>query len=190
MAISLRCTGCRSTLKLRDELAGKKVKCPRCKTVLLVPQEEDEELVEAAIEKRRVKKETPEPRKPTGRTGRVQREEPAATRKNKVRIGRDEEPEPVSPSKKAAKKASKYKPCPRCGTEDPVRVKWTSWGSFYGPKLFTHVQCQECAYCYNGKTGRSNALAATVFVLVPLLGILGILGGLGYVLIQRGYLSF
>jgi len=188
MTISLRCTGCQSTLKLRDELAGKRVKCPRCQTVLLVPQPE-EELVEVAVEKRHVKKAPPEPRKPTGRTGRVQREEPVATRKNKVQLGANEAA-PVAPSKKKAGKASKYKPCPNCGTDGATRVKWTSWGSFYGPRLFTHVQCPECAYCYNGKTGRSNALAAAMFVLVPLLGILAILGGLGYVLVQRGHLSF
>src|SRR5262249_35984458 len=92
MSISLRCTGCRSTLKVRDELAGKKVKCPRCQTVLLVPQPEEDALVEATVEKRRAKETKAEPRKPTGRTGRMQREEPVPTRKNKVQLGRNEEP--------------------------------------------------------------------------------------------------
>lgn len=187
MAISLRCTGCRVLMKLRDELAGKKVRCPRCKTVLRVPAAEQEDLVEAVVEKKRV--EEPPPRKPTGRTGRVQREEPVGLRKQKVQTELPDEPRPVAPPKKAGP-ASKYKPCPRCATEGPKRVTWTSWGSFYGPRLFNHVQCPECGYCYNGKTGRSNALPATIFVLMPLLGILAILGGIGYVVVQRGWLSF
>jgi LSD1 subclass zinc finger protein len=178
MSIPVRCTGCRSLLKLSDALAGKKVKCPKCKTVLPVPKAEPE-LVEVAVEEEpRAKKKAAPPRVPTGRTGRVQREEPAPVRKQKVRVELNDEPPPLAPSKRKAAKASKYKPCPNCGAEGARRVQWTSWGSFYGPKLLTHVQCPECSYCYNGKTGRSNAIAASLFVLVPLLGILGILAGL------------
>ena len=196
MSISLKCTGCKCTLRLRDDLSGRKVKCPRCKTVLLVPQAEEEDLVEVAAEKKLKAEKAAPPRKPTGRTGRVQREEPAASRQQKMRIGRDEEEEaapPVSPSKKKKDKeakASKYKPCPQCGAEGATRVKWTSWGSFYGPALFTHVSCPECAYCYNGKTGRSNGVAIAMFVTVPLIGILAILGGIFYVLVSRGHLTF
>jgi phage FluMu protein Com len=180
MSITLRCTGC-CVMKLRDDLAGKKVRCPRCKAVLVVPDAE-EEVVEAQAGKA-----TPKIRRKTGHTGRVQSGEPAPVRQNRMRIGRDEGKELEIPR---PGKTSKYKPCPRCGAEEPTRVKWTSWGSFYGPKLFTHVRCPECGYCYNGKSGRSNALPATMFVVVPLLGILGILGGVVYLLIQRGYASF
>jgi ribosomal protein S27E len=42
MPVSVRCHGCKSTLKIRDDLAGKKVKCPRCATVLIVPEPEEE----------------------------------------------------------------------------------------------------------------------------------------------------
>jgi rubredoxin len=80
------------------------------------------------------------------------------------------------------KKKRKYEPCPQCEAPDPERVKWTAWGSFYGPAMLTHVRCQECGYCYNGKTGRSNKVAATVFVMVPLIGILAIVGAVGYML--------
>jgi phage FluMu protein Com len=183
MPITLRCTGC-CVMKLRDDLAGKKVRCPRCKAVLIVP-EPDEELVETATRKEPVQN----VRRKTGHTGRVQREEPVASRQNKLRVGRDKDKELDVPKPKAGK-PGKFKPCPRCGAEGATRVKWTSWGSFYGPRLFTHVRCPECGYCYNGKSGRSNALPAAVFVAVPLLGILGILGGIVYVLFQRGYASF
>jgi DNA-directed RNA polymerase subunit RPC12/RpoP len=36
-SISFSCTGCRKNLKSTIELAGKKIKCPRCGTVALVP---------------------------------------------------------------------------------------------------------------------------------------------------------
>jgi hypothetical protein len=190
MAISLRCTGCRSSLKLRDDLAGKKVKCPRCQTALVVP-ETDEDLVEVAVEEKRT-------RKSTGKTGRLQRDQPGPSRKNQIRIGRkraedeEEQEEEEAPRKKKKKgdKDSKYKPCPQCGAEGATRVKWTAWGSFYGPALFTHVQCPECNYCYNGKTGRSNMLAASMFVAIPLIGILAIIGVVFYIIAQRGHMSF
>ncbi|HTU23033.1 MAG TPA: DUF1583 domain-containing protein [Gemmataceae bacterium] len=35
--ISLRCSGCEKTLKVKAELAGKKIKCPQCGQVVLVP---------------------------------------------------------------------------------------------------------------------------------------------------------
>jgi ribosomal protein S27E len=42
MPVTVRCQGCKSTLKIRDELAGKKIKCPKCATVLAVPKAEEE----------------------------------------------------------------------------------------------------------------------------------------------------
>ncbi len=36
-SISLRCSGCEKTLKIKPELAGKKVKCPQCGIALAVP---------------------------------------------------------------------------------------------------------------------------------------------------------
>jgi phage FluMu protein Com len=42
MAIDLRCTKCQTRLSLAGTLAGKKVKCPRCATVLVVPLMEEE----------------------------------------------------------------------------------------------------------------------------------------------------
>jgi len=81
---------------------------------------------------------------------------------------------------------SDYVPCPRCGTRGAERVVFTFWGSFYGPALFTHVQCPKCYYKYNGKTGRSNLIPALVFVLVPLLLILAVIGGVVFLAISLG----
>ena len=40
MAIEFVCSNrdCRRKLKVGDELSGKKVKCPKCKTVMVVPE--------------------------------------------------------------------------------------------------------------------------------------------------------
>src|SRR5262245_41687953 len=45
MAINLQC-GCGRVLRLKDHLAGKRVKCPECNLVLAVP---DVEVVEDAV---------------------------------------------------------------------------------------------------------------------------------------------
>src|SRR5436309_14819622 len=37
MAISTLCTGCRSLLRLPDELAGKQVRCQKCNQLFMVP---------------------------------------------------------------------------------------------------------------------------------------------------------
>src|SRR5262245_8316928 len=52
MPITLPCN-CGRTLKLRDELAGKRIKCPSCEAILKVPEAEvetDFEVIEPGIE--------------------------------------------------------------------------------------------------------------------------------------------
>lgn len=48
MTIRYTCTGCESVLKIKDEKAGTKGKCPKCKAEFLVPQPEVEESAEVA----------------------------------------------------------------------------------------------------------------------------------------------
>jgi DNA-directed RNA polymerase subunit M/transcription elongation factor TFIIS len=151
MPTSILCPGCKTKLRVRPELAGKRVKCPKCGKSVLVPAEEEvEELAEvtAADDKRPAK----------------QKEE------------------------RGERKPAKYKPCPRCGATGARKVKWTPWGSFYGPRMFTHVRCPECDYAYNGRTGGSNLIPAIIFVTVPLLGILALIGVIFYIFIIRGRL--
>jgi hypothetical protein len=38
MSISFSCTGCDRTLKVADELAGRKAKCPQCQAILYIPE--------------------------------------------------------------------------------------------------------------------------------------------------------
>jgi hypothetical protein len=206
MPVSLTCTGCKCVLTVRDDLAGKKVKCPRCALALVVPEatEEAEFAAVEVIPDDRVSDEPPD--KPRSRPrrddpdeedrprGRV-REEDEEDRGRRRRRDREEDEEDRGRRRRDRDeeeddrpvRRSKYKPCPRCGEEDPRKVMWTAWGSFYGPAMFTHVRCRDCGYCYNGKTGGSNLIPAVIFVAVPLIGILGILGGLAYVVFLRGY---
>jgi predicted Zn finger-like uncharacterized protein len=151
MPLSIRCPGCKTTLRVRPELAGKKVKCPKCGKPVPVPAEE-EELVEVTAAEE------------------------------------DEREEDEEDEGRPERKRSKYKPCPQCGATGARKVKWTWWGSFYGPAMFTHVRCPECDYAYNGRSGGSNLIPAIVFVAVPLIGILALIGFILYIFIIRGRL--
>jgi hypothetical protein len=165
MSILLRCQSCHKPLKVKEELAGKKVKCPSCGQSVPVPLPE----VEAEAE--------PEP---------VVAEMEEAVTAAKPR-GKPDRAAPKDESKPTG--PSKWVPCPKCGTPDPKRVKFTFWGSFYGPKLFNHVRCQQCQATYNGRTGGSNILPAIGCVMVPLMGILLIIAALGsYAYYQMVYL--
>lgn len=164
MLTKMNCPGCQTPLRLRDDMAGKKIKCPRCAKVVAVPAAEVEALEEVGDENITAASPAPKSAKKTS----------AARRDAEI----DEEREV---------KRSKYKPCPRCGEEEAKRVKWTPWGSFYGPALFTHVRCTACGYAYNGKSGGSNLIPAIIFVTIPLLIILAILGVLAWFIHSKGY---
>jgi hypothetical protein len=163
MAVVVTCPACRAELRFQNELEGKDVKCPRCAAP-----------VHVAGVREGIEADVPEvlPAEPMRLCPYCRKRKPANAGRC-PHCGRwhdDEDDEDVT--------AVAYKPCPRCGTFGAERVVWTAWGSFYGPRLFHHVRCPQCGYKYNGKTGRSNRVPATIFVLVPLLGILAILGGL------------
>jgi predicted RNA-binding Zn-ribbon protein involved in translation (DUF1610 family) len=175
-------------LRVREDMAGKRIKCPRCGQIVTVPADEAV-VVEEVTEMPDEEKITAEPPTPKARAPRPQTrpcpecgERIAVTARKcrycKADLSDEEEDEDDRP----IRRRSSYKPCPRCGEEGATRVTWTPWGSFYGPALFTHVRCPGCGYAYNGRTGRSNLIPAIIFVLVPLMGILLILGFLGWII--------
>jgi predicted Zn finger-like uncharacterized protein len=254
MPLLVTCPGCKSALRVKDEFAGKKLKCPRCASTISVtaPHPEapakpkagpDPEIVEITASPK-VKAEAPaKPRpKPKPEEAEVAEiaevvDEPdpaprkaitAAPKKPlaKKAIVEDEEYEDESPRGKTRKcpecgerisltaercryckawisdeegeeeeddrprrkgTGKGFKPCPRCGARGATRVKWTPWGSFYGPAMFTHVRCPECGYAYNGKTGRSNLIWAILFVSVALLLVAGLIGLIVYMFWKQGY---
>ena len=202
MSDTMNCPGCKALLRIRDEMAGKKIKCPRCAHVVAVPAKATEAVVtleEVAEPEERV----------TAKPGPKSQGKPAATRpcpecgeripvearkcryckavvaEEEVEELEEEEDEEEEDSRPA--KRSKYKPCPRCGEVGAKRVVWTAWGSFYGPAMFNHVRCPECGYKYNGRTGRSNLIPAIIFVSVPLIFILAIFGVLIWYIHHLGY---
>jgi ribosomal protein S27E len=200
MSLSLRCKGCKSTLKVPDQFAGKKVKCPKCAAVIAVPRKEEEEFVAVEVKEQRVKAGPARKTKPSRRD-----DDDDDDRRHRVRTRRDHDDDDRDRRSRYREEddndrqrrrrrrdddepRSPFKPCPRCGAERSKRVLWTAWGSFYGPTLFNHVRCPKCGTTYNGKTGRSNALAAVIFVSVPLLGIGAIIGAIVFMLMQRGHL--
>jgi hypothetical protein len=65
--------------------------------------------------------------------------------------------------------------CPRCGStaNKPVGFSW--WGGVLGPRLFHHVRCQGCGFCFNSKTGRSNNTAIAIYVAVTLVVVIVLL---------------
>ena len=73
---------------------------------------------------------------------------------------------------------SEFAACPSCNCPYAKRVSWTVWGGMLGPKMLTHVKCQQCGVAYNGKTGRSNATAIAIYVVVCLA--LGLALGIGF----------
>lgn len=164
MPTSITCPGCHSTLQLRPEYAGKKIRCPKCQEVLTVPvdAEEDEPLDVTPAD------EAFTATKPARETV------PPARKKRASR--RDEEDE----DEDDRDDGPRYVPCPRCGARGPERVLWTPWGSFYGPALFTHVRCRKCDYTYNGNSGGSNLIPAIIFVTIPALLLLGVIGFIVY----------
>jgi predicted Zn finger-like uncharacterized protein len=183
MQTTMQCPSCQTTLRLREDLAGKKIKCPRCAQVVQVPAAEDVVVAEATSgDEITDKPSAPRSKSKAGTSTRPCPEcgEPVAVTARKCRHCKavlDEEDE--------RDRRPQYKPCPRCGETGAKRVVWTPWGSFYGPALFTHVRCPGCGYAYNGRSGRSNLIPAIIFVMVPLILILVIFAFLGWIIYAR-----
>lgn len=70
-----------------------------------------------------------------------------------------------------------YAPCPNCGQSNAKQVNFTWWGGALGPRLFTHVKCQNCNTEYNGKTGKSNQQSIIIYFLTTLILTFCICGG-------------
>src|SRR5262245_26070873 len=74
-------------------------------------------------------------------------------------------PAPQAPAQPPAG-SELFAACPGCGNTYAKRVGFTWWGAALGPRMFTHVKCIRCGQAYNGKTGKSNTTAITIYVAV------------------------
>ena len=168
MPLDVKCPGCSAAFKVKDEHAGKKMKCPKCAKIVPIPAKKDEDVIEDV----EVLDEASGASVASGGSNAPGEELPAAMFDFEDQIS-----QPRSKKSTAAAKApdrpkgptwGKYIACPSCGGREAKRIKWTWWGSFYGPKLFTHVRCVDCGYAFNGKTGDSNIIPMVLFVAIPL----------------------
>ena len=73
---------------------------------------------------------------------------------------------------------TQYAPCPKCGQSNAQKVNFTWWGGALGPRLISHVKCQNCNTEYNGKTGKSNQTGILLYFLVTLVLAFCVCGGL------------
>lgn len=187
MPIQTKCPGCKTELRVRDEYIGKKLKCPRCSEVLTVPALTVDSVAEKVFDAQLIAP----PAEPTAVPAVLVDVEPARSRRpscprcgEPLRMDDDRCPRCKLwlDDRTPRRRQVNYRPCPKCGGEDPTKVTWTLWGSFYGPALFNHVRCRECGYSYNGLNGKSNFVPAFFFVAVPAILIVAIIVGLLFVL--------
>jgi len=61
---------------------------------------------------------------------------------------------------------TQFAPCPQCRTSAANRLNFTWWGGALGPKILTHVKCENCGTKYNGKTGGSNTGGIVIYTVV------------------------
>lgn len=61
---------------------------------------------------------------------------------------------------------NKFAPCPKCNTANAEQMSFTWWGGLIGPKILTHVKCNNCSATYNGKTGKDNTTNIIIYSVV------------------------
>ena len=212
MAETVSCPGCQTKLKLKPEYAGRKIKCPRCAHVLVIPAAPGVTATPPkAIKKAAAGSAAPPLPPPAPKTkGRAlpeDEEAAVATEPKGKRKGRKSDLTPCPEcGEMVDNEATKcphcktllevddeeeylqWKKCPSCGAQRAKRVLWTFWGSFYFTAIFKHVKCQECGTAYNGRTGKSNLVPALLCVGITLLMIGGIVGAVLWMLHDRGRL--
>ncbi len=59
-----------------------------------------------------------------------------------------------------------YVPCPKCGSTNLHKIKWTFWGGVLGPSIFNHVKCNDCGMKFNGTTGKSNTGPIILYMII------------------------
>jgi transposase-like protein len=56
--------------------------------------------------------------------------------------------------------------CPQCGSPNVHKPSYTWWGGILGPLVFNHHVCNGCGLGFNGKSGKSNKPAITIYLCV------------------------
>lgn len=76
------------------------------------------------------------------------------------------QPPPSTGSDRAGGQAATFAKCPSCNRSNATKIGYTYWGGVLGPKLLSHVKCNECGTKYNGKSGKSNLVPIIIYSVV------------------------
>jgi hypothetical protein len=103
---------------------------------------------------------------PLPRSRAIREDTPPPRRARAARDDKDEDYLPRRRSRRLVRgHGQRYADCPFCGCPGYAdKVSFTWWGGILGPSLFNHVQCQDCGRCYNGRSGKDNTVAITIYV--------------------------
>jgi DNA-directed RNA polymerase subunit RPC12/RpoP len=201
--IRLNCTECDRRLTVKDELAGKRARCPGCQAVFVIPAAPvlDAEPVEEEERPRRGRRneedEGDSPRQGIRREAAGDRrvrsrgdDEPDEEDRPRQRSRRDED-EDDRPRRRSRddededddrprRRKDQGVRCPNCGSRKSTKVYWTFMGGFLAPMIINMVRCTRCGTGYNGKYGDYNTTRLTILYVVCggiglILGILSIL---------------
>jgi hypothetical protein len=198
--IKFKCPTCAKEISAADEHAGRKAKCPKCQTVIVIPgakaaapappkpvvpavEDELEEAVEEAP-----------PRKPAypavkaGKSRAPQYDEEDVQDVEAVEEAPEEEEEEEEERPRKRRRGGRrrrwhgeWADCPNCGAPgDATRLTWTIWGGFIGPMIICHVRCNQCGTTYNGKSGDSNTTRIIIYYAISFgIGVLILISCLG-----------
>jgi phage FluMu protein Com len=168
--VMVRCPSCSKNLNVPDKYAGKKAKCPACKTgTLTIPAiveevdvVEEEEAVEAIPVKRR------KPAPPVAYDDDEEEDRIAQKPARRARRPVDDDDEDDRPRRKKRRKITggEWAPCPNCGCSDATRVRYTFWGGIIAPLFINIVRCHECGTSYNGIHGDYNTTRIIIYVVI------------------------
>jgi hypothetical protein len=189
--IETKCPHCAKAIRAPDTQAGKRVRCPGCKEVLTLPAtaagiqaappaapkpapparkravaEEEPILLVPATQESDDDAET-RPRVRRRRDDDDDDDDDRPRRRRRRRDDDDDDDDDDRPRRSRIRRRGPYADCPNCDAPGHAHpVAWTFWGGLIGPRLFSHVCCNECGTCYNGRTGRSNNTAIAIYLIV------------------------
>ena len=53
--------------------------------------------------------------------------------------------------------------CPKCGSPDSQRVRFTWWAGLLGPWLLRYLRCERCGCKFSARFGKSAILMALLY---------------------------
>ncbi|HVS39440.1 MAG TPA: hypothetical protein VMS17_28035 [Gemmataceae bacterium] len=173
---AINCPNCGKTLNVADQYAGKKVRCPNCQGVLMVPPLGAVAQPEQAMPRPRPPSAAMPPLPPADDPYVAPR--PGQRRPDyddpRRRPPRDDD-YPPDPRMMRRRRGPEWAPCPSCGCEDATKIGWTFWGGWIGPAIINCVRCHRCGTTYNGVHGDYNGGRIAIYVVVSI--VIGLIVG-------------